>query len=110
LGLVYYLIKVTMKRTLTIIYFFVVSAVISAQSAYIPPDKPKLVIGIIVEQLRYDQLERIRDILPANGLKRMISIIFQRRQRLVSQPSRPVPLLQCTASPLTHGFTPLMIR
>ncbi|MFZ0471164.1 MAG: alkaline phosphatase family protein, partial [Bacteroidales bacterium] len=62
-----------MKRTLIIIYFFVVSALISAQSAYIPPDKPKLVIGIIVEQLRYDQLERIRDILPDNGLKKMLN-------------------------------------
>jgi hypothetical protein len=31
------------------------------QSAYIPPDKPRLVVGIIIEQLRYDQLEKFRN-------------------------------------------------
>ena len=34
---------------------------VSGQGAYIPPEKPKLVIGIVVEQLRYDQLEKFRD-------------------------------------------------
>ena len=28
---------------------------LSGQGAYIPPDKPRLVIGIIVEQLKYDR-------------------------------------------------------
>ena len=32
-----------------------------SQGAYIPPDKPKLIIGIVVEQLRFDQLEKVRD-------------------------------------------------
>jgi hypothetical protein len=62
-----------MKRVVIILYLLIVTVSLSAQSAYIPPDKPKLVIGIVVEQLRYDQLERIWDILPDNGLKRMVN-------------------------------------
>ncbi len=46
---------------------------LSGQSAYIPPDKPKLVIGIIVEQLKYDQLEKFRDRLGENGIKKLIN-------------------------------------
>jgi predicted AlkP superfamily pyrophosphatase or phosphodiesterase len=45
----------------------------SAQGAYLPPDKPRLVIGIVVEQLKYDQLEKFRDRLGENGIKRLIN-------------------------------------
>jgi len=43
------------------------------QGAYLPPDKPKLVIGIVVEELKYDQLEKLRDKLSENGIKRLIN-------------------------------------
>ena len=43
------------------------------QGAYLPPDKPRLVIGIIVEQLRFDQLEKFRDRMSENGIKRLIN-------------------------------------
>src|SRR5665648_140193 len=62
-----------MKNILLIFTFLIISLTLSGQSAYIPPDKPKLVIGIIVEQLRYDQLERMRDVLPQNGFNRLVS-------------------------------------
>jgi predicted AlkP superfamily pyrophosphatase or phosphodiesterase len=51
--------------------FFITLA--TGQGAYIPPDKPRLVIGIIVEQLKYDQLEKCRDKLGDNGIKKMIN-------------------------------------
>lgn len=44
-----------------------------SQGAYIPPEKPKLIIGIVVEQLRFDQLEKARDNFSVNGLKRLIN-------------------------------------
>ena len=44
-----------------------------SQGAYIPPDKPKLVIGIVVEQLRFDQLEKIRDELSENGIRKLLN-------------------------------------
>ena len=71
--LVYYQILPEMKRILIFISFIIVSFTLSAQTAYIPPEKPRLVIGIIVEQLRYDQLERMRDMLPDNGIRRMVN-------------------------------------
>jgi predicted AlkP superfamily pyrophosphatase or phosphodiesterase len=46
---------------------------VSGQGAYLPPDKPRLVIGIVVEQLKYDQLEKFRDRLGENGIKRLIN-------------------------------------
>ncbi len=45
----------------------------AAQGPYIPPDKPKLVIGVVVEQLRFDQLEKARSLLTANGIRRLIN-------------------------------------
>jgi hypothetical protein len=45
----------------------------SGQGAYIPPDKPRLVIGIVVEQLKYDQLEKYREKLGDNGIKKLIN-------------------------------------
>jgi predicted AlkP superfamily pyrophosphatase or phosphodiesterase len=44
-----------------------------SQGAYIPPDKPKLIVGIVVEQLRYDQLEKLKDRLGENGIRRMLN-------------------------------------
>ena len=46
---------------------------VSGQGAYIPPEKPKLVIGIVVEQLRYDQLEKYRDRFSENGIRRLLN-------------------------------------
>lgn len=98
-----------MKRTLAIIYFFIISYGINAQSAYIPPDKPKLVIGIIVEQLRYDQLERIRDILPDDGLKRMVNEgTYYRNVSLDYLSTQAAPgyaTISTGATPSVHGIT-----
>ncbi len=46
---------------------------LSGQGAYLPPEKPGLVIGIIVEQLRYDHIEKFRDRFGENGIKRLIN-------------------------------------
>jgi len=45
----------------------------SGQGAYLPPEKPRLVIGIVVEQLKFDQLEKFRDRLGENGIKKLIN-------------------------------------
>ena len=45
----------------------------NGQGAYIPPDRPKLIIGIVVEQLRYDQLEKFRDKLGDNGIRKLLN-------------------------------------
>jgi predicted AlkP superfamily pyrophosphatase or phosphodiesterase len=63
-----------LKKVLSSIILAVIFLVRTmGQGAYIPPDKPRLVIGIIVEQLKYDQLEKCRDKLGDNGIKKLIN-------------------------------------
>lgn len=97
-----------MKRIITILYLLIVTFTASAQSAYIPPDKPTLVIGIIVEQLRYDQLERIWDILPEGGLKRMVNEGTYFRNTsidyLATQAAPGFATISTGASPSVHGI------
>jgi predicted AlkP superfamily pyrophosphatase or phosphodiesterase len=65
--------KLFRKRPAILIVLISVVVKLSGQGAYLPPDKPKLVIGIVVEQLKYDQLEEFRDKLGENGIKRLIN-------------------------------------
>ncbi len=98
-----------MKRLYTILYLFVFTLSATSQSAYIPPEKPRLVISIIVEQLRYDQLERIWDILPDNGMKRMINEGTYYRNAsidyLSTQAAPGFATISTGASPSAHGIT-----
>ena len=48
---------VVKKSYVSAILIFCAFLSMAGQGAYIPPDKPRLVIGIVVEQLKYDQLE-----------------------------------------------------
>jgi predicted AlkP superfamily pyrophosphatase or phosphodiesterase len=64
---------VVMKSSAVFILLLTSLFNLSGQGAYIPPDKPRLVIGIIVEQLKYDQLEKYRDQLGENGIKKLIN-------------------------------------
>jgi predicted AlkP superfamily pyrophosphatase or phosphodiesterase len=61
------------KISVAIILLLYVFFNISGQGAYIPPDKPRLIIGIVVEQLKYDQMEKYRDKLGDNGIKKLIN-------------------------------------
>jgi len=45
----------------------------AGQIAYIPPEKPKLVVAIIVEQLRYDQIEKLKNRFGEDGIRRLIN-------------------------------------
>ncbi|HVN58548.1 MAG TPA: alkaline phosphatase family protein [Bacteroidales bacterium] len=55
------------------IFAFVCLQYSMPQGAYIPPDRPKLIVGIVVEQMRYDQLERLRDKLGENGIRKLLN-------------------------------------
>ena len=50
-----------MKRLAIIFFLIFVFVKLHGQGAYLPPDKPKLVIGIVVEELNYNQLEKFHD-------------------------------------------------
>jgi predicted AlkP superfamily pyrophosphatase or phosphodiesterase len=80
-----------------------------SQGAYIPPEKPRLVVGIVVEQLRYDQLERLRDRLAENGIKRMLNegTTFRNASYdyLLTQSAPGHATISTGAEPAYHGIT-----
>jgi predicted AlkP superfamily pyrophosphatase or phosphodiesterase len=82
---------------------------ISAQGAYLPPDKPRLVIGIVVEQLKYDQLEKFRDRLGENGIKRLINegTYFKNAsfEYMLTQSAPGHATISTGAEPSFHGIT-----
>jgi predicted AlkP superfamily pyrophosphatase or phosphodiesterase len=53
--------------------FILINPDARAQGAYIPPEKPKLVIGIVIEQFRYDYIDKYWDNFSEGGFKRLIN-------------------------------------
>jgi len=45
----------------------------NSQNAYIPPEKPKLVVGIVIEQFRYDYIDKFWDNFSEDGFRRLIN-------------------------------------
>ena len=57
---------------ISILLFLSVGGLV-AQTAYIPPEKPKLVIGIVIEQFRNDYIDKFWDIFSDKGFRRLIN-------------------------------------
>ncbi len=80
-----------------------------AQQAYLPPDKPRLVVGIIVEQLRFDQIEKFRDRMSENGIRKLINegtFLPERHLRLYAYPVAPgYSTIATGTEPSYHGIT-----
>ncbi len=98
-----------MRKVLIVVVLFTVSLIVHGQSAYIPPEKPKLVIGIIVEQLRYDQLEKLRDVFSDGGIKKMINegTYFRNASYdyLLTQAAPGFATISTGTDPSYHGMT-----
>ncbi len=96
-------VKITCILALTFVFK------ISGQGAYLPPDKPRLVIGIVVEQLRYDLLEKFRDRLSENGIKRLINEGTYYRnasfQYILTQGAPGFATISTGTEPAFHGIT-----
>lgn len=79
-----------------------------SQGAYIPPDKPKLIIGIVVEQLRFDQLEKVRDNLTETGIRRLMNEGTTFRNAsfgyLLTQGAPGFATINTGAEPAFHGI------
>ena len=102
--------KGLIQRGATIIILFIsVIIKISGQGAYLPPDKPRLVIGIVVEQLKYDQLEKFRDRLGENGIKRLINegTYFRNAsfEYMLTQSAPGHATISTGTEPSVHGIT-----
>jgi len=101
--------KSIIKLFLTIILLLSILFKVSGQGAYLPPDKPRLVIGIVVEQLKYDQLEKFRDRLGENGIKRLINegTYFKNAsfEYMLTQSAPGHATISTGAEPSFHGIT-----
>ena len=45
---------------------------LSQETKAIPPEKPKIIIGIVISQMRYDYIQRYWDKLDENGIKLLV--------------------------------------
>jgi predicted AlkP superfamily pyrophosphatase or phosphodiesterase len=100
---------VRLKRLAAIILFISIIIKLSGQGAYLPPDKPKLVIGIVVEQLKFDQLEKFRDRLEENGIKRLLNegTYFKNAyfEYMLTQSAPGHATISTGSEPSSHGIT-----
>ena len=100
--------KLIFKKITIICLGFFIMVKASGQAAYLPPDKPKLVVGIIVEQLRYDQLEKFRNRLKENGIRRLLNegTYFQNAsyEFILTQSGPAHATIATGAEPSQHGI------
>ena len=93
-----------MKKILFLISFFVFSANLLAQS----PTKPRLVVGIVVDQMRYDYIYKYWDKYSKNGFRRMIDGgVFCRNAHYNYMPTYTGPghaSIYTGTTPATHGI------
>jgi predicted AlkP superfamily pyrophosphatase or phosphodiesterase len=101
--------KFLLKRAFSILLLIFVFNRLQGQTAYLPPEKPRLVIGIVVEQLRYDQLEKFRNRLGESGIRRLLNegTYFQNAyfQYLLTQSAPGHATISTGAEPSLHGIT-----
>jgi predicted AlkP superfamily pyrophosphatase or phosphodiesterase len=101
--------SIIFKSIPAVIIISLTSLKATSQSAYIPPEKPKLVIGIVVEQLRYDVLEKLRDRFGENGIRRMLNegTYFKnaRFDYMLTQSAPGHATIATGTEPSLHGIT-----
>lgn len=98
-----------MKRYTIIILLILVFVKLSGQGAYLPPDKPRLIVGIVIEELKFDQLEKFRDKLGENGIKKLINegTYFRNAsyEYMLTQSAPGHATISTGAEPSFHGIT-----
>lgn len=97
------------RRISFFLFIICQSAAISAQGAYIPPEKPRIVVGIVVEQLRYDQLEKFRDRFGEKGIRRLLNegTFFKNASYnyMLTQSAPAHATISTGSEPSIHGIT-----
>ena len=98
-----------MRKTLIfLLLLFIISSISAQKRKIIPPEKPKLIIGIVVEQMRYDVLYRFWDQFGYGGFKRIINKGTNCKQAyynyLITQSSVGYATIACGTSPTYHGI------
>ncbi|MBN2669396.1 MAG: alkaline phosphatase family protein [Bacteroidales bacterium] len=93
---------------LFIILFFGLTAIQAQNRRAIPPEKPKLIVSIVVEQMRYDFIDRYWNQFEDNGFKRLIlEGSFYKNAHLnymLTQSSPGYASIYTGAEPSVHGI------
>jgi predicted AlkP superfamily pyrophosphatase or phosphodiesterase len=101
-------IKYRFKDFLTIIILFVAFTVQAQNKRTIAPEKPTLIVSIVVEQMRYDFLDRYYNEFDTDGFKRLIlGGAFYKNAHLnymFSQSSPGYASIYTGATPSVHGI------
>ncbi len=100
----------SLKRVLAPVFIILsVYTGLGGQGAYIPPEKPKLIVGIIVEQLRYDQIARFSDRFGEGGIRRLLNegTFYQNAayQYILTQSAPAHATISTGTEPAWHGIT-----
>ena len=93
-------------------YILVLFAIFSANGAYsqpaIPPEKPKLIVQIIISQMRYDDLQRYSSKISDDGLMHLVNEgAFCRNARynyLLTQSLPGMATISTGSNPSVHGI------
>ncbi len=79
-----------------------------SQDRNIPPEQPKLVVGIIISEMRYDYINRYRDNFSENGFKKLIatgtSFKNAHHDYLIAESGAGYATLATGAYPEVHGI------
>src|SRR4030042_5730927 len=59
--------------TCTSIFLLLSTTLYSQDLKKIPPEKPSIIVGIVVSQMRYDYIQRFWDKLDENGIKLLVN-------------------------------------
>lgn len=97
------------KHTILSSFLILIHLNLSSQTAYIPPEKPKLIVGIVIEQLRYDQLEQFKDRFGENGIRRILNegTYFKNAsyEYMLTQSAPGHATISSGTEPALHGIT-----
>jgi len=98
-----------LRAGFVLLNIFCISTRLVGQGAYLPPDRPKIVIGIVVEQLRFDLVEKFRDRLSENGIKRLLNegTYFRNAsyEYILTQAAPGLATIATGTEPAYHGIT-----
>ena len=93
--------------SLVISTLFIVSG-FSQQRIPIPPEKPKLIVEIVISQMRYDYIQRYWDKFSEGGFKLMVNEgAFCKNARfnyLLTQPYPGLATISTGSNPMVHGI------
>ncbi|MCB8994460.1 MAG: alkaline phosphatase family protein [Bacteroidales bacterium] len=97
-----------MRFYLIICFLLIFPVDIFSQNPSVPPEKPKLIIGIVISEMRYDYINRYWDKFSEGGFKRLVNggtyCKNTHHDYLISEPGEGFASIATGAYPDVHGI------